>query len=329
MSDQGGTKIADAKGAQRRKVGRSPSYPSFSVHKALERVKALYEREGDYAAPIESATTAWGYGSKSSGGRQTLATLGYYELIEVEGDGDARKVKVSSIARRILLDEREDDTEKKALVRRVALSPKAHKAIYEKYPVGLASDNSVVHFLVFDLGFNRDAATELLAEFKETARYIGLYDPDKTVDKSDGGNHDVGTEKLPPDIKVGNRIQWTNQGVDQFPEGATVLGFSSDNQWVFTDQGMSGIPIAEVKIMEPSPTKTPPTMPQHLADMVVRSGQDTLVIQAKKGERKAVFPVEEGDVTLIFPENMSAEGLAELGQYLDIFLKKEQKKAAF
>ncbi|TPL80247.1 hypothetical protein FJ950_26815 [Mesorhizobium sp. B2-3-14] len=330
MSDQTETKGAEAKVAQKRRVGRSPSYPSLSIQKALEKAKALYDNEGDYAAPLESVATAWGYSAKSSGGRQMLATLGYYGLIDVEGEGDTRKVKVSTIARRILLDEREDDTEKKILVRKVALHPKAHKAIYEKYPVGLASDNSVVHFLVFDLDFNRDAANELLAEFKETARYIGLYEPDKNADKTDRETQSGTVENQPPDIKVGDKIQWTSQGSDQFPKGATVLGFSADNQWVFTDQGMSGIPIRETKIMETSPAQTPPAMPQHLiAAMAARAAQNAdLELEMKQGSRKAVFPVSEGDVTLIFPENLSADGLVELGQYLSIFLKKEQKAGA-
>lgn len=328
MSDQSEATSAEAKSGQKRRVGRSPSYPVLNVQKAVEKARALYEREGDYAAPVESVAAAWGYSAKSSGGRQTLATLGYYGLIEVQGDGDARKIKVSEIARRILLDQREDETEKKVLLRRVALNPKVHKAIYNKYPVGLASDNSVVHFLVFDFLFNKEAAHEVLAEFKETAGYIGLYEPDKTVDKNVSEIHNASAEKPPLDIKVGDKVQWSSQGVDQFPNGATVLGFSDDNLWAFTDQGMSGIPVREMKIMEASPAQTPPAMPQHLADIVARSGQNTLAIEVKKGSRKAVFPVDEGDVTLIFPENMSADGLAELGQYLNIFLKKEQKKAA-
>lgn len=329
MSDQGEAKSSEAKTVQKRKVGRSPSYPSINVQKAIEKTKALYDREGDYAAPLSSATVAWGYSAKSSGARQMLATLKYYGLVDVLGDGDARKVKVSEIARRILLDQREDDTEKKQLVRKVALNPAAHRAIYEQYPSGLASDGSVAHFLVFDLDFNRDAATELLAEYKDTARYVGLYDPDKSVDKNDREPQNGESEKLPPDIKVGDKIQWSSQGVDQFPNGAIVLGFSDDNQWVFTNQGKSGIPVKEITVMEASLTQSPPAIPQHLLTAMAShsSQQATSDIEVKKGSRKAVFPVDEGDVTLIFPENMSADGLAELGQYLNIFLKKEQKKA--
>lgn len=314
---------------QKRKVGRSPAYPYINVQKALEKTKALYEQEGDYPAPLSSATAAWDYSAKSSGARQTLATLKYYGLIEVLGDGDTRKVKVSDIARRILLDQREDDTEKKQLIRKVALNPTAHKTLYEQYSSGLASDGSVTHFLVFEAGFNQAAATELLAEFKETARFAGLYEPGKDVDKADDGADNGDPEKQLPGIKCGDRIQWTSQGVDRFPKGAVVLGFSEDGQWVFTDQGSSGVPVNEVSVMEASrPENTPPQMPAHL--MAALTGHQTpdFDLELKTGSRKAVFPVEDGDVTLIFPEDISADGLEELGQYLNIFLKKEQKKRA-
>jgi hypothetical protein len=305
---------------QKRRAGRSPAYPNLTIQKALDQAKALHRAEGDYAAPLTSAMASWGYSAKSSGARQTLATLRYYGLIDVTGDGDARKVKVSDIGRRILLDQREDQSEKKALIRKVALNPTIHKALYDQYPTGLASDGSVTHFLMFEQHFNQAAAVELLAEFKETARYVGLYEPSKELDKGTGLVQNPGSEKERPTIKVGDRIQWTSGDVDQFPKGAVVLGFSDDDQWVFTDQGSSGVPIAEVSILE-TPASAPP-LPPHLAAALFKKQDEP----EKPGSRKAVFPVEDGDVTLIFPENISADGLEELGQYLDIFLKKEQKR---
>jgi hypothetical protein len=44
------------------------------------------------------------------------------------------------------------------------------------------------------------------------------------------------------------------------------------------------------------------------------------------GMRKAVFPVSEGDVTIIFPTNLSPDGLEELGDYLEIFLRKAKRE---
>jgi len=48
---------------------------------------------------------------------------------------------------------------------------------------------------------------------------------------------------------------------------------------------------------------------------------------AKEGHRKAVFPVSEGDVTFVFPEGMTLDGIEELEAYLAVFLKKEKRQA--
>jgi hypothetical protein len=308
----------------KRRVGRSPAYPSLPVSKAIEQARALHAREGDYAAPVSSALEAWGYGPKSSGGRQTLATMKYYGLIDVTGEGDTRMVKVSEIARRIILDQREDDTEKRQLIRHVAMMPSAHKALYKTYPTGLASDSTVTHFLIFDQGFNKDAAKELIAEFKQTASYVGLYEPQKSVDKVLAEDKNAGDNELPT-VKEGDRIQWTSQGADQFPEGALVLGLSEDGQWIFTDQSDTAVPLKEVSVMEQAQpagaTVAPPPVPAHL----LRAKGDEA---PKPGSRRAIFPLDEGDVTLVFPEGLSASGLTDLGDYLNIFLKKERAKAA-
>ena len=306
---------------QKRRVGRSPAYPFISVQKALDKAKALYDQEGDYPAPLSSAVGSWGYSPKSSGGRQTLATMKYYGLIEVTGEGDARKVKVSDVARRILLDQREDDSEKRQLIRRVAITPSAHKALFEQYPNGLASDGTVEHFLIFDSGYNKEAARELLAEFKETARFAGFYQPSSLVDKPTDVVEADG-DKQPPQFKVGDKVQVTVGGVDLFANGATVLGFSQDGAYVFIDKSDSGAKLEEVTLIEAVEAQEV-ERPAKPAGLMAAANDST-----PKGHRKAVFPLDEGDVSLIFPEGLSADALTDLGSYLDIFLKKEQRKAS-
>jgi hypothetical protein len=308
--------------SSKRREGRSPGYPYFPVQKAIERAQELFLQEGTHSAPLSSAVGAWGYSPKSSGGRQTLATMRYYGLVEVAGEGDGRMIKVSEIARKILLDKREDDTERRALIRQVALMPTAHKTIYQKYPDGLPSDGTVHHFLVFERDFNDDAAKELLVEFKQTASQIGLFQPDTKVDISLEVADNGGT-KQPPKIKVGDVVQVTVAGVDMFADGATVLGFSDDGAYVFTDKADSGAKIEEVTVLEvapEAPTVERPPIPTHL--LAGRKQEDAV----KPGTRKAVFPLDDGDVALIFPEGISADGLETLGLYLDIFLKKEIQK---
>lgn len=45
------------------------------------------------------------------------------------------------------------------------------------------------------------------------------------------------------------------------------------------------------------------------------------------GTRQAIFTLDEGDVYLTFPSDMSADGYRELKAYLDIFLRKAESKA--
>ena len=106
--------------AKKARHGRSPAYPSVTLEKALALARALYEAEGKYAAPLVAVFSAWGFGEKSSGARQALASLRYFGVIDVEGEGDNRKVKVSESALRYLLDGREDPTERDMLLQRFA-----------------------------------------------------------------------------------------------------------------------------------------------------------------------------------------------------------------
>lgn len=309
---------------QKRGEGRSPAYPFIPVQKALERAQELFAQESTHYAPLKSAMSAWGYSPKSSGARQTLATMRYYGLVDVTGEGDDRMIRVSETARKILLDKREDDSEKRALIRAVALMPSAHKALFQEYPDGLPSDGTVHHFLVFRKQYNDSAAHELLAEFKQTASYVGLYEPDKNLDKMPEVEDTSGDEDERPALKVGDRIQATINGVDQFADGAIVLGMSEDGQWVFTDQSNTGVALKDVTIMnaaEASSAKVPPLIPAHLAATFRKQDE-----APKPGTRKAVFPIDEGDVTLIFPEGISPTGLQDLSEYLAIFLKKEARK---
>ena len=45
------------------------------------------------------------------------------------------------------------------------------------------------------------------------------------------------------------RVQWTSEGVDQFPGGATVAWVSDDGEYVRVDGSMTGIPISQVTVL--------------------------------------------------------------------------------
>ena len=86
-------------------------------------------------------------------------------------------MKLTEPALRVLHDEREDQTEKLTLIRDLALRPSIHKKLREQFPDGIKSDASAVHFLMFEEGYNKQAASELVTQFKATAEYAGIFKP--------------------------------------------------------------------------------------------------------------------------------------------------------
>lgn len=48
---------------------------------------------------------------------------------------------------------------------------------------------------------------------------------------------------------------------------------------------------------------------------------------AKPGTRKEIITLDEGDVIITFPENLSAESFADLEAYLALFVRKMKRRA--
>jgi hypothetical protein len=262
------TATTAAEKTKKPKQGRSPAYPGLNIQQALVKAKALYDAEGKYPAPMPSAFAAWGYGAKSSGGRETRAALKYFGMITVDGDTDTGKVKLTDKALRVLLDEREDQSEKQALIREFALTPPIHKQLFEKFPDGIKSDATVEHFLVFDEGYNKSAAAELVAEFKATAAYAGLYKPAIVLDiKSEQSqNSAVNGQKEP--AKVGDLVQVEIDGAFQLekPKRVRAIQDHDGKPWVFVDDHETGVPMEQVTVVEQGSPATlkandPPRLP--------------------------------------------------------------------
>lgn len=152
----------------RRKV-RSPSFPFVGLREALDRARAFYEAEQRNSARIETAAAHWGYSPKSSGGKQTIAALRSFGLL----DGDSL-VKLSGRALRILLDERGDSEERRRLVQQAALLPPIHARLWERYGAELPSPQTLKLSLILDEGFNESSVDHFLTEYRETLEYARL-----------------------------------------------------------------------------------------------------------------------------------------------------------
>ena len=304
-----------AEGITKKRQGRSPAYPSVPLGVALEKAEAQFEKEGKYPAPLSLAFKAWGYSPKSSGGRDVRASLRYFGLTVVEGEGNAAKVKLTEDALRVITDKREDQTEKNGIIRRLALNPMAHKKLWAKFPDGIKSDANAAHYLQWDEGYNGTAADAVVAEFKETAAFARLYEPDSVggIQSDDGA---------PPSVQVGDFVRWTSGGVDQF-SSAQVIAIADDGEWLWIEgESKAAIPMSEVQVVSPpAGQNAPPTPPAE----VLAAWEKTKTAAGVTDEEK--FVADEGAVIVRYPNIMASTSVDDLEEFFKFVIKKARRRA--
>ena len=160
--------------SQKRSRTRSPAYPYIALPNALEKAAVLWQVEGRHAAAVNVAMQHWGYKEDSSTGYSCVAALKKFGLVDHEGMGDTRQVRLSDLALTILLDQDPDSNERRDALRAAALGPRIHAELWERYGTELPSDQSLKRYLVLERSFNEAAVDELLDEYKQTMTFAGL-----------------------------------------------------------------------------------------------------------------------------------------------------------
>jgi len=159
---------------------RSPNFPFIPLEKALERARAVWDKEGRHEAAPETIVGHWGYSPKSSGGRQTIGALRHFGLLEGKGD----RLRLTELAQSILFSE-EGSEQWLRRVREAALNPAIHKEIWTKYDGELPSDQNLRYYLVIEREFAEVGAAELIRELRSTLKFARLAD---------------GNDNLPPEL---------------------------------------------------------------------------------------------------------------------------------
>lgn len=187
-----------------KKKHRSPNYPAMNLKRAVERVAALNEKYKRFHVPIAQAFELWVLKPNSSSGQQCIGALKAYGLIDVEGEGDARKIRVSDVAHKIVA----NHADRAKLLQQVALRPAIHSELWTKFktPEGLPPDEILRQYLVFDREegvFNEDSVGSFISSFRETLAFAQLNDADMMVEEEnpsgDNPMHDVPNPTTPPE----------------------------------------------------------------------------------------------------------------------------------
>lgn len=150
---------------------RSPSFPSIGLTEAVSKARIIWDKETRHPVPAEVAVTHWKYSPKSSGGRQAIASLLKYGLLEESGSNQARMVKLTDRALRILLGSGE---EARAALRDAALAPGLHRLLWDTYQGTLPSDETLKRNLVLEQKFNPSSVPVALAAYKDSLTCAGL-----------------------------------------------------------------------------------------------------------------------------------------------------------
>lgn len=184
-----------AAGVPKKKRQRSPSYPAINLEEALNRARVLYSHERKNAAALDVVVHHWGFAAKSSSGLLIAAAMKKFGLlIDVDGN-NGRYVRLSPAALNILLDEREDDTDRRRLVREAALKPEIHRELWDQWGKELPSDATVRTYLVRDRDFTEPAAAAFIEEYKQTISFAGLFEDDTIPNpKGDDDANDSGAQ---------------------------------------------------------------------------------------------------------------------------------------
>jgi hypothetical protein len=297
---------------------RSPPYPYIGLGKAIQKVEQLYAAVRHHAAAMPTAAKAWDTGAKSSATAQSIGALLQYGLIEDEGTGDARKIKLTPLGLQIVMDKRPDSSERDAAERKAALTPKIFAEIFHEYGTGEGIDDTLlIHALTAErvqsgkAPYSEQSANDVIRVYKDTIAYTGISDSDKSGDEGQGSAKD---EVLPISrvaAQVGDFVQWVSNGVVQFPEPSRVRAVSEDGDWAFVEGSKTGIPMSELEVLEQpkQQRRAPPSLP-------LPEEEPTVYDRADPRDKDRMKVVWEGSLIHI-SATVDKAGLARLRKKLD------------
>jgi hypothetical protein len=162
------------------KQSRSPAYPAVPLSTAIESARKLWDAQRKQEAHFDSVLKALGYSARSGSSLRAIAALGHYGLIDVGGDRDNRKIRLSEQALDILHLAETDERRRKAL-KSAALAPKIYSALWERYGPNLPDDALIRPFLIRDKGYNDAVVDNLITNYRLTLEFAKLDKIDEDV----------------------------------------------------------------------------------------------------------------------------------------------------
>ena len=168
---------------------KSVRSPSYSLKKAVECARKLKDKEGKNYTPVDVAKAHWGYTPKSGSGLRAEATMKLFGLVDVQGKGASRKIRISKTALIILDSPNAED--RKGALQTAAKNPPVYGELYEKHHADMPSPESLKWELTGEgdasaAKLTDQAADRFIALFFDTLAYSGL--DDGSIDTAESEN---------------------------------------------------------------------------------------------------------------------------------------------
>ncbi len=197
------------------KGSRSPNYPAVSLKKSVEQVGQLYDTHKAHIVPVKMVRELWGYKAKNSSiGDQCVAAAKSFGLIEIEGKGELRKVRISNRGHRIHM--KAPDYEN--LLKKTALSPAIYSEIWEHFQGDLPNDELLKNYLLWEHSprFNEKYVDRFIALFRESISFSNLTSGD-IMEGEETENNKPENEKIDDKIPKGNMPMTPKIGTFDLP----------------------------------------------------------------------------------------------------------------
>lgn len=317
-------------------ASRGPAYPYINLERAVEKATIIADKgAARQKMPPETFYKLWGMGAKSSGSRQTMAALNYYDLVEYVGRGTDRKVQLTELALRIVLDKQPNSSARKEAIQKAALEPQIFRELYDRYAPLLPDDVVIETYLKIERAFNDEGARATIKHFRDTMEYAGLDQPTNKPDERDSNSADGGV--VYGGARVGDLVDYEAGGSIRNSDPLKVRAVSADQAWVFVEDSETGLEMEQVIVKERPAAPFPPEVP--IDQAFGRTPPPTLPLSqfegatgdkasTPKGYRSETFDADEGTIKISWPDNLSAQSVDDMKDWLELLKRRIERRAA-
>ena len=172
------------------KKPRSPRYPSLSLQHAIEKVRAVYEKEYTHRVNKELVAKRMGYTSLNGASLTTISALCKYGLLGGRGE-----LQVTPLAVTILADP-PDSPERQAAIREAALLPTLFTTLSQHYGGRMPSVENVSAYLQKN-NFTPRAATAAAHAYLDTMELVSPEAGGYNTPQEEAGNESSASPQFP------------------------------------------------------------------------------------------------------------------------------------